>query len=94
MKDPDFKQGDIVMNIYAGESNPQRYLLYIGKCTIRQGRYTSKGYKCIAHDGDKVELFRDGPFGDTLVKIGHMDEYDAFKNALSKLRELEKRFEE
>lgn len=79
------KKGDIVKNIHAGENNPQRYLLYIGKCTIKQGRFNSKGYKCIAYDGKTVELFMDD---EPLVKIGHMEEYDEFKNALKSIKEI------
>lgn len=81
----EFKKGDIVKNIYAGEHNPIKYLLYIGKCTIKQGRYKSKGYKCVAFDGRKVQLFRDN---DPLVKVGHMNEFDEFTKALKSLLEI------
>ena len=83
--DAEFKKGDIVRNIYAGEGNPTRYLLYIGKCTIKQGRYKSRGYKCISYDGRKVELFIDN---NPLVKVGHMDEFGAFMKALKSLAEI------
>lgn len=82
----EFTKGDIVKNIYAGKNNPSKYLLYIGKCTIRQGRYKTKGYECIAYDGRKVELFREN---DPLIKVGHMSEFDVFVNALSELANME-----
>lgn len=77
-----YKKGDVVRNIFAGENNPNRFLLYIGKGTCRQGRYTHKVYNCIRYDGEKVQLFRDP---DGLVKVGHMDEFDAFMAALEAL---------
>ena len=83
--DTELKKGDIVRNIYAGRGNLTRYLLYIGKCTIKQGRYKSRGYKCIAYDGRKIELFRDD---DPLVKVGHMNEFDAFMKSLRSLSEI------
>ena len=82
----DFKKGDIVRNIYAGKGNPYRYLLYLGKSTIRQGRYRHKGYDCIGYDGGKVQLFREH---DPLVLVGHMAEFDAFISALRKLTDIE-----
>lgn len=54
-----FKRGDIVKNLFAGENNPYRYLLYIRKGTIRQGRYTSKSYDGIGYDGKMHQFFRD-----------------------------------
>lgn len=80
----DLKKGDIVMNIFAGKSNPTRFLLYIGKGTCRQGRYSQKVYNCIGYDGKKVQLFQDP---DGLVKVGHMGEFDAFMSALKALRD-------
>lgn len=77
-----FRKGDIVQNIFAGGNNPIRLLLYTGKGTCRQGRYTHKVYNCIGYDGRKVQLFRDP---DCLVKIGHMDEFDKFMEALKSL---------
>lgn len=79
----DYRTGDIVRNIFAGEGNPFRYLLYIGKGTARQGRYSHKVYNCIGFNGEKVQLFRDP---DGLVKVGHMDEFDAFVTALNALK--------
>ena len=86
LKNCPFKKGDIVMNIYAGRGNPTRYLLYLGKSTIRQGRYSHKTYKCMGYDGQKVEVFREN---DPLVLVGHMPEYDAFMSALKKLASME-----
>lgn len=80
----DIVKGDIVRNRFVGDSNPQRFLLYLGKSTIRQGRYSHKGYDCIAYDGRKVQLFREG---DPLIKVGHMDEYDTFVAALRRLKD-------
>lgn len=80
----DFRKGDIVCNVFAGKANPNRYLLYLGKSTIRQGRYKSKGYDCLNYDGKKVQLFREH---DPIVFVGHMAEYDAFIKALESLRD-------
>lgn len=77
-----FRKGDIVMNRFAGKGNPTRFLLYLGKSTITQGRYRSKGYDCLGYHGEKVQLFREN---DPLVYIGHMDEFDAFVEALKRL---------
>lgn len=79
----EFKKGDIVINGFAGEGNPIRKFLYLGKGSIRQGRYTHKTYKGIGWDGKKIDLFRDAP----LIYAGHMKEYDDFVKALSRLRE-------
>lgn len=85
-KEKSFRKGDIVRNIYAGKTNPERYLLYIGKCTIRQGRYTSNGYLCRNWEGEKVEFFqKDNP----LEYMGHMDAFDEFMAALKKLKDME-----
>ena len=78
------RKGDIVLNIFAGKRNPKRFLLYIGKGTCRQGRYTHKVYDCIDYDGQKVQLFRDP---DGLVNVGHMDEFDTFIAALKLLKD-------
>lgn len=80
----ELKKGDIVQNIFAGKRNPTRFLLYIGKGTCRQGRYTSRVYDCIGYDGRKVQLFREP---DGLVKVGHMDEFDKFMAALATLKD-------
>lgn len=80
----ELRKGDIVLNIFAGKRNPTRFLLYIGKGTCRQGRYTHKVYDCIGYDGRKVQLFRDP---DGLVKVGHMDEFDTFIAALKLLKD-------
>lgn len=80
----DLRKGDIVQNAFAGNSNSYRYLLFWGKGTCRQGRYTHKVYNCIGYDGKKVQLFREP---DGLVKIGHMAEFDAFIEALRQLGE-------
>ncbi len=81
----DFCKGDIVMNIYAGKRNPQRYLLYLGKGTCRQGRYSHKVYDCIGYDGQKVQIFRES---DPLVLVGHMPEFDDFMKALMRLKDM------
>lgn len=77
-------KGDIVRNRFAGDANPRRLMVYLGKSTIRQGRYTHRGYDCLDYDGEKVQLFREN---DPLVKVGHMDEYDAFMSALGRLKD-------
>lgn len=80
----DFAKGDIVLNIFAGKRNPTRFLLYMGKGTCWQGRYSHKVYDCIGYDGKKVQIFRDP---DGLVKVGHMGEFDAFMSALKELKD-------
>lgn len=77
-------KGDIVRNKFAGDGNPRRFMVYLGKSTIRQGRYTSKGYTCLDYDGSKVQLFRED---EPLIKVGHMEEYDAFIKALRRLKD-------
>lgn len=34
----DFRKGDIVQNLFAGKTNPNRFLLYIGKGTCSTKR--------------------------------------------------------
>lgn len=77
-------KGDIVRNRFAGDGNPRCFMVYLGKSTIRQGRYSHKGYICLDYDGEKVQLFREN---DPLIKVGHMDEYDAFVEALWRLKD-------
>ena len=81
-----FRAGDIVMNIFAGEGNQNRYLLYLRKGTVKQGIYQHKTYDCIGYDGEKVKLFRDN---EPLVCVGHMAEYDDFISALRRLKNME-----
>lgn len=80
----EFVKGDIVQNRFAGEHNPRRLMVYLGKSTIRQGQYRHKGYTCLDYDGEKVQLFREN---DPLVKVGHMKEFDDFVDALRRLAE-------
>lgn len=81
----EFLRGDIVCNIYAGKVNPARYLVYLGKSTITQGRYRSRGYSCLTYDGRKIQLFRDN---DPLRLVGHMPEFDNFMAALAGLKDF------
>lgn len=81
-----FKKGDIVRNIFAGKGNPTSHLLYLGKGTCRQGRYSHKVYDCIGYDGQKVQVFRED---EPLVVVGHMNEFDDFIAALRKLGSME-----
>lgn len=81
----EFSRGDIVRNNHAGEGNPIRHLLYIGKGTIRQGRYMHKSYDFIGYDGKKVQIFREDA---DIEKVGHMDEFDAFLAALKRLKDI------
>lgn len=83
----EFNKGDIVQNIFASRNNPCRYLLYLGKGSCRQGRYSHKTYDCISYDGRKIQLFRED---DPLVVIGHMKEFDDFLVALRKLKDMQK----
>ena len=86
MDDTKFRAGDIVENIFAGKSNPQKYLMYLRKGTVKQGRYTHKTYDCISYNGKKVQVFRDN---EPLVLIGHMTEYDNFISALQRLKSMD-----
>lgn len=81
----EFRKGDIVRNRFAGNGNPAAHLLYLGKGTCRQGRYSHKVYDCIGYDGQKVQVFRSD---DPLVLVGHMPEFDAFLAALRKLASM------
>lgn len=80
-----FRKGDIIRNDWAGDNNPQKHLMFLRCGTIKQGRFSHKGYECLAHDGRKVNLYRDS---DKNVLIGHMDEYDKFVLALKKLKNI------
>lgn len=85
MADNIIRKGDIVQNIFAGKGNPCRYLLYLGKGTCRQGRYTHKVYDCIGYDGQKVQIFREN---DPLIVVCHMEEFDRFIAALRSLADM------
>lgn len=80
-----FKKGDIIKNLWAGENNPNKCLLYIGKSSVKQGRYTQKTYRCIGYDGSNVHLLRDNA---RIEVVGHMDEFDAFLSALKALNNI------
>lgn len=80
----EFSKGDIVGNKYAGPNNPYRYLMYLGKSTITQGRYRHKGYDCLTYDGRKIQLFREN---DPLYLVGHLPEFHSFLAALRELKE-------
>ncbi len=86
MKPCSFRKGDIIINIYAGAGNPNRYLMYVGKGAIRQGRYIHKSYDCITYDGKKAQFFRDDA---QFEVVGHMDEFDSFMAALKRLKGME-----
>ena len=79
------RKGDIIKNLWAGESNPTKCLLYIGKSSVKQGRYTEKTYRCIGFDGGIVHLLRDNA---RIEIIGHMDEFDRFMAELKKLKDM------
>lgn len=83
-KDGEYVKGDIVINLFTTAANPCHRLLFIRKGTCRQGRYTHKTYDCIDYSGRKVQLFRNEK---CLKKVGHMDEFDHFLEALKNLRE-------
>ena len=84
------EKGDIIKNNFAGTGNPIKYLLYLGKGTIKQGRYTHSVYKCLSFEGEKVNLFTE-KYTDgipVMTYIGHMDEYDAFIKQLKTLKDF------
>lgn len=68
--------GDILRNDWAGESNPARFTMY-----FRRG---NSSIDCIAYNG-AIQRFTS--VGNRLVVVGHIDEYDAFMKALSKLKD-------
>lgn len=78
------KKGDIIKNLSAGENNPTKCLLYIGKSSTRQGRYIHKTYRCIGGDGSTVHLMRDSA---RIEVVGHMNEFDTFLAALKALKD-------
>lgn len=84
------EKGDIIKNNFAGTGNPIKYLLYLGKGTIKQGRYTHSVYKCLSFEGKKVNLFTEKYTEGLPVMsyIGHMDEYDAFIKKLRTLKDF------
>ena len=77
------EKGDIIKNNFAGDGNPCQYLLYLGKGTIKQGKYTHSVYKCLSFEGEK---YTDGI--PVMTYIGHMDEYDAFIKQLKTLKDF------
>lgn len=86
LKPISFRKGDIVRNVYASEKNPNRYLMYVRKGEIRQGRYVHKTYVCINYNGEKIHFFRDDA---QFEVVGHMHEFDAFMSALKRLKTIE-----
>lgn len=84
------EKGDIIKNNFAGTGNPTKYLLYLGKGTIKQGRYTHSVYKCLSFEGKKVNLFTEKYTEGlpVMTYIAHMDEYDAFIKQLKTLKDF------
>ena len=80
------RKGDIVRNNYAGKGNPNRYLLFLGQGTIKQGNRKWKSYDCIGFNGKRVQFFHDED--NKLEKVGHMEEFDAFIKALQSLKDI------
>lgn len=79
----ELKKGDIVRNISAGENNPLRYLMYLCKGSVLQGRYIHNSCSCLAYDGRRVTVYT---ANNSLEYVGHIDEFDAFISALKQLR--------
>lgn len=75
------KKGDIIKNLWAGDGNPHKCLLYIGKSSMQR----NKTYRCIGYSGDNVHLFRDDA---RIEVVGHMDEFDNFMAALKRLKDM------
>ena len=71
-------KGDILRNDWAGENNPNRYVMYIstGENII----------KCLTYDGEIIGL---GKHNNKLVIVGHIKEYDDFIRELRKLKDGE-----
>lgn len=78
-----FRKGDVLRNDWAGDENPIKYTMFLGCGTIKQGRFKTKAYDCIAYNGAKVQHLR---HDNRLVKVGHIDEFDAFLLMLKKLK--------
>lgn len=83
MSEYNFRKGDIIRNLWVGSKNPEAYLLYIRKSSVKLGGYTMESYECLAYDGRSVHLFANGA---KLEFVGHMEEYDKFIAALKNLK--------
>ena len=80
-----FKKGDILKNGWAGEGNPCSHMMYLRAGTVRQGRYTHKVFKCIGYDGQIIDQMQNNH---RLEVVGHMPEFDAFRAALKRLKDM------
>lgn len=71
--------GDILRNDWTDESNPYCHTMY-----IRRGKVgNQKTIECVSYDGNTVHHCE---ANNRLVVVGHLQEYDDYKNALSHLR--------
>lgn len=64
--------GDIVENLYAGDSNPHKLGVFIGRSSVRTNRFHSTGLIVLLHaDGGQSKLYaRDR---DHQRVVGHID---------------------
>lgn len=74
-------KGDLLRNDWAGENNPQKITMYIGRGKIG----SNETIKALSHDGRVVHHCKKD---NRLVVVGHLFAYDAFVEALSRITEL------
>lgn len=68
------KRGDIVENKFVPKGHKYRYLLYSGANEL--------GHSYVTYDGHTLDY---GP--KELKVVGHMDEFDAFMDAIKRLKD-------
>ncbi len=71
--------GDILRNDWASETNPNLYIMYVKRGKVGQ----HPTFDCLAYDG---RMRHYGVDDNRLVVVGHLNKYDEFIKALSKLR--------
>lgn len=70
--------GDILRNDWCSDINPYRYTMYLCRGTSRGRSY----FKVLTYDGKEQNF----PIDDNkMIKVGHIDEYNKFIKALTKL---------
>ena len=76
-------KGDILRNDWAGENNPQKYVMFV--------RREENLIRCLTYDGKIIGL---GKHNNKLVVVGHIKEYDDFSRSLRKLKDMRKEGEQ
>lgn len=72
------KPGDILRNDWAGDDNPHKYTMYLGRAKAC-GQQT---FKCLAYNNSIVHHCASN---NRLVVVGHLKEYDEFIDGLKNL---------